>query len=305
MNNLQNNPSRPAEIENLSNRFLLHPLSNRLAPLLARAGVHPNLVSLAGLAFGVAAALLYARAGHWSLTFAALACMLAWHVMDGADGQVARLTGRASPTGRVVDGIADYSVFILVYLALAWISQPEYGTWGWIAGGVAGASHVTQAALYELQREKYVAWTRADKPLPRGRTPQGEAWRQGAFWWLEWTYVRLQRLVDGAGIIIPENGDSFAPAGSETRRAIASRYAGHYAAHVHRWGMLSANSHTLAIFAFVLAGWPIGYFLFEALALNLALAGLLARKRKLDRGFSAELGTLAGREASSAVDIHN
>ena len=305
MNGPQNNPSRPPEIENLSNRFLLHPLSNRLAPLLARAHVHPNLVSLAGLAFGAGAALLYARAGPWGETLAALACMLAWHVMDGADGQVARLTGKASPTGRIVDGLADYSVFMLVYSALAWILRPEYGIWGWVAGWVAAASHIAQAALYELQREKYVAWTAADKPLPRGRTPQGEAWRAGTFWWLEWAYVRLQRLVDGQGVIIPENGDSFAPAGSETRRAIAASYAGHYAVHVHRWGVLSANSHTLAIFVFVLAGWPIGYFLFEALALNLALIVLLARKRKLDRGFSANLGTLAGREAPSAVDIHN
>lgn len=305
MNGLQNNSSRPAEIENLSNRFLLHPLSNRLAPLLARAGVHPNLVSLAGLAFGASAALLYARAGPWVETLAALACMLAWHVMDGADGQVARLTGKASPTGRIVDGLADYTVFMLVYVALAWISEPQYGIWGWIAGGIAGASHVIQAALYELQREKYVAWTTADSPLPRGRTPQGEAWRQSAFWRLEWAYVRLQRLVDGAGIMVPDNGDSFAPAGSETRRDIASRYAGQYAPDVHRWGVLSANSHTLAIFAFVLAGWPIGYFLFEALALNLVLIVLLARKRKLDRCFSAELEMLAGREAPPVVDIHN
>ena len=305
MNNPQNNPSRPAEIENLSNRYLLHPLSSRLAPLLARAGVHPNLVSLAGLAFGVAAALLYARAGPWGETLAALACMLAWHVMDGADGQVARLTGKASPTGRIVDGLADYTVFILVYVALAEISGPEYGVFLWTVGVAAGASHIIQAALYELQREKYVAWTGAGKPLPRGRTPQGEAWRAGSFWWLEWTYVRLQRLVDGKGIIIPENGDGFAPAGSETRRAIAAAYAGRFAAPVHRWGVLSANSHTLAIFAFVLAGWPIGYFLFEALALNLALIVLLAQKRGLDRGFSAELRKMAGREASSAVDIHN
>jgi phosphatidylglycerophosphate synthase len=289
MNEQKNNPARPTAIEGLSNRLFIHPASDRLAPLLARAGVHPNLVSMAGLAFGLAAAWLYLRSGHWAGTVAALACMLVWHVLDGADGQVARLTGKASPTGRVVDAIADYSVFILVYIALVYVSDPEQLAWAWTAAVAAGVSHVVQAALYELQREKYIAWTGADGPLPQGRTPQGEAWRQGAFWWLEWAYVRLQRLVGGGGIVIPGDRDSLAPPGSQARRAIASRYARHYAANVRRWGMLSANSHTLAIFAFMMLGWPLGYFLFEALAMNLALVVLLARTRGLDRSFTAEL----------------
>ncbi len=286
---MQINPARPAEIENLTNRLLVHTLSDKLAPLLARKGVHPNLVSLTGLGFGIGAALLYAQAGPWPETLAALACMLAWHVMDGADGQVARLTGKASPTGRVVDGVADYSVFILVYAALAWTAEPEYGIWAWIAGWAAGFSHLVQAALYELQREKYIAWCNADATLPRGRTPQGETWRQGLFWRAEWFYVRIQGLVAGRGIALPEEGEDFALPGSEARRAIATRYAAHYADHVHSWGMLSANAHTLAIFVFVLAGWPIGYFLFEALALNLALVALLTRTRRLDKAFSEGL----------------
>lgn len=290
MNNPQDNPARPVEIEGLTNRLLVHPASDRLTPLLARAGVHPNLVSVTGLAFGALAAWSYAQAGDWAYSVAALACMLAWLVLDGADGQVARLTGKASTTGRVVDGLADYAVFVLVYIALAYVSDPEYGTWASIAGWLAGASHIVQAALYELQREKYVAWTNAEGPLPRGRTPQGETWRGGAFWWLEWSYVRLQRLIDGDGIVIPVTvtGGEDMPA-PERRRTIASRYGRHYATHVRRWGVLSSNSHTLAIFLFVLAGWPIGYFLFEALAMNLALVLLLARTRKLDRSFTTEL----------------
>lgn len=286
MSDQQNNPARPAEIESLSNRILIHPLSDWLAPFLARMGVHPNLVSMTGLACGALAAWIYAQAGDWTYAVAALACMLAWHIMDGADGQVARLTGKASPTGRVIDGVADYSVFILVYIALVLTSDPEYRVWAWIAGWIAGPSHLVQAALYELQREKYIAWTNAEGPLPQGHTPQGEVWRDGTFWWLEWGYVRIQRMIGGDGIIVPGRDGAPAP---DVRREIASRYRAHYATHVHRWGVLSANSHTLAIFIFVLAGWPIGYFLFEAVAMNLALILLLAKTRKLDRSFTAGL----------------
>lgn len=278
--------TRPGEIENLTNRLVIHPLSNRLAPILARRGVHPNLVSLAGLVFGVAAALLYANPGHWLNALAALGCMAAWHVMDGADGQVARLTAKTSATGRVVDGFVDYSVFSLVYLALAWASYPDYGAWAFVVGLAAGFSHIPQAALYELQREKYRAWTAPDAPLPRGRTPQGERWQEGRFWWLEWGYVRLQRLVDGDGIVIPGGGERPDPG---RRQSIADAYRARYAAPVHSWGILSANSHTLAIFVFAVAGWPLGYFLFNLVVLNLAMITLLARTRALDRDFSAFL----------------
>lgn len=281
---------RPPEIENLSNRLVIHPLSNALAPFLARAGVHPNVVSAAGLAFGMAAAWLYLQPGswpeNWPSAVAALACMLGWHVMDGADGQVARLTGKASATGRAVDAIADYTVFILVYISLASVSDAQYGVWAWAAAGIAGASHILQAALYELQREKYIAWTDPEAPLPRGRTPQGEAWQKGAFWWLEWVYVRLQRLAGGGGIEIPD-----ADIDRDARREIAARYRTHYATHVHSWGVLSANAHTLAIFLFVVMGWPLGYFLFEALVMNMALVLLSARTRRLDKEFTDTLVT--------------
>jgi phosphatidylglycerophosphate synthase len=33
---------------------------------------------------------------------------MGWHVLDGADGDLARMTGRASPQGELFDGICDY-----------------------------------------------------------------------------------------------------------------------------------------------------------------------------------------------------
>ena len=47
--------------------------------------------------------------------------MLAWHVTDGADGDLARLKGTASPTGELVDGVCDYSGHVFMYFAFAFL----------------------------------------------------------------------------------------------------------------------------------------------------------------------------------------
>ena len=105
---------RLEEIEDPTNLWFVHPLSERLVPLLARAGVHPNAVSLAGMACGAAAGFSYHRVHDPRAVVAGFALMLAWHVLDGADGQLARVTGKQSPTGKVLDGVCDYVTFAAV-----------------------------------------------------------------------------------------------------------------------------------------------------------------------------------------------
>ncbi|MGH8258113.1 MAG: CDP-alcohol phosphatidyltransferase family protein, partial [Steroidobacteraceae bacterium] len=50
---------RTAEIEELTNRYLIHPLSSRLVPLFARMHVTPNAVSITGMLFGILAGCAY------------------------------------------------------------------------------------------------------------------------------------------------------------------------------------------------------------------------------------------------------
>ena len=69
--------------------------------------------------------------------------MLLWHVIDGADGDLARMKGTASATGELVDGVCDYArqhlhVFRLRLPArrLGWASGPG------CSRSRAGASHI-------------------------------------------------------------------------------------------------------------------------------------------------------------------
>jgi archaetidylinositol phosphate synthase len=99
-----------------------------LAPLvdyLARAGVHPDTLTLTGLGAEVVAGLLLAiNQPGW-----ALAWLLLGQVLDSLDGELARRRGTAGPLGGFVDSICDHYGDLAVYLGLLWHSlQAPAGT---------------------------------------------------------------------------------------------------------------------------------------------------------------------------------
>src|SRR5687768_18619206 len=92
---------RAAELQDPLNRYLYHPLAWRLARLLQPTGISPNAVSVAGTLSVWTAAWSFASL-EWPLgALLGFTLMLLWHVLDGADGDLARLTGKTSPTGEL------------------------------------------------------------------------------------------------------------------------------------------------------------------------------------------------------------
>ncbi len=277
---------RLSEIEDPTNLWFVHPVSNRLTLALAAAGVAPNAVSLAGMACGVAAGVAY-HGWHEAWRVAGgFGLMLAWHVLDGADGQLARLTHRQSATGKVLDGACDYVTFAAVYVGLASALAAERGAWVWGVAALAGACHAVQAALYEAQRQDYLFWgwgrrsAEVVAPAPGG----GVAAR------LQGAYARVQAV--GGGVSAPDRrriADAL-DASSAGAPAIRQRYRAMFAGPVRRWCVLSANARTLGLFAFALAGVPVWYFGIEIVGGSAVLGVLLARQGGRYRRFFAGLG---------------
>ncbi len=264
------------EIEEFSNRWLIHPLSARLTPLLARAGVHPNAVSLAGMACGVLAGLAYHGYEETWRVLAGFALMLAWHVLDGADGQLARLTGKQSPTGKVLDGICDYVTFTAVYAGLASALQGRLGAWAWVLAVAAGLCHAVQAAAYEVQRQEYNFWGlgRASASFASAGAP-----REGLPGGLHRAYERLQFAASGASPEFHARLSAALASGPDGGAAMRERYRQMFAPSVRRWAVLSSNHRTLGIFLFSLAGIPQGYFWFDIIGFT-AILLLLRRARR-------------------------
>jgi phosphatidylglycerophosphate synthase len=153
-------PARAREMQDALNHYLYHPLAWQLARLLAPTPITPNMVSVFGGLMVVAAGAVY-----WSTSgplWAMLGMLLhmSWHVVDGADGDLARITGRTSPLGELIDGICDYVSHIVLYVLLALVLTRTLGSgWAWFWTLAAGAGHIVQANHVEVQRRFYQHWT--------------------------------------------------------------------------------------------------------------------------------------------------
>ncbi len=107
-------------------------ISQRLGAVIAlyaaRLRLPPTVITLVGLAISVGASALH--------EFGVIA-LLGWQVayaMDCADGQLARVTGRASPAGARVDVLADVVSHVALTVALAAVARPPL----WLAVVFAG-----------------------------------------------------------------------------------------------------------------------------------------------------------------------
>lgn len=109
---------------------VFRPLAHPLVLLLARLRVPPPLVVAAAGTAGLGAAV---ELGRGSFVAAALLVQLKT-LLDNADGQLARLTGRTSAFGRYLDSEVDLLVNAALFAALGWtIGRPALALAGFLA----------------------------------------------------------------------------------------------------------------------------------------------------------------------------
>jgi phosphatidylglycerophosphate synthase len=110
--------------------WVFRPLAHPLVLLFARLRVPPPAVVLAAGAAGIAGAVAL---GRGSLIAAALLVQLKT-LLDNADGQLARLTGRTSAFGRYLDSEVDLLVNAALFTGLGWTTgSPALALAGFLA----------------------------------------------------------------------------------------------------------------------------------------------------------------------------
>ncbi len=96
-------------------RYFNRPISTRLSMALAHLPIHPDVVSLVAFGVALAAAFLLARGAGIA---AAILVQLA-SIVDGMDGEIARLRIRSSARGAFLDGVLDRLADAAVVAGLA------------------------------------------------------------------------------------------------------------------------------------------------------------------------------------------
>lgn len=287
-------PLRPRELQDPLNYYLYHPLAWQLARLLARTPITPNMVSVFGALCVVAAALAYAQQ-NWQLS-AALGLMLhmAWHVVDGADGDLARLTGKSSPIGEMVDGLCDYLSHVVLYLVLGWMLSRSIGWagWGWML--VAGISHAVQSNHVEVQRRSYQYWVYGTPWLRNTHASADSATGSSGFGKLVSAYLGVASGMTPHALTI--DAATAAAQGNPARLAqIASAVGAEAPPLLLLCKWLGPNPRALVLGAAMLAAGrsgqgPLWYFVYQAVVLNFLLVVSVIAHNRAARRIAARIG---------------
>jgi phosphatidylglycerophosphate synthase len=288
---------RRAELEDPLNRYVYHPLAFRLARLLQPTGLSPNAVSVLSGGMICVAAVLYTGVAWPIGALAGFACHLAWHVADGADGDLARLTGRASPIGEFVDGAADYLGHIVMYLLLGAMLDGAFGGWVWTLVVAAGLSRIAQANHAETKRRQYlwrvygVAWLGSQREAGR-RVFAGHGWLSRGAAAMVRAYLALGGWMAPCSAPLDRLIATFA--GDEGRQAEARRYIRQASrGSLFLQKLLGSNPRTILLGLTMLAGVPLWYFLVEVVVLNAVLVVSIVHQNTAERRLLADLQQLS------------
>jgi len=108
---------KPMPIESIPDLFLFRPIAFILVKLLYYSPVTPNQVSVSAIIFGISSGLCFSKGAPGSFALAGMFYGIA-HVLDCVDGMLARIKKNGTPTGRIVDGLADYTIGIAIFTGL-------------------------------------------------------------------------------------------------------------------------------------------------------------------------------------------
>ena len=118
---------KSAETEDWLDLHVIRPLCYYLAVIFAKFDIHPNTVTIASMFIGAGSALFFGCASYhycgWNglmLNLVAIVLLMIADIFDCTDGQLARMTGKKSPLGRILDGAAGFTWFVPIYLAMTW-----------------------------------------------------------------------------------------------------------------------------------------------------------------------------------------
>ena len=112
---------------------------------LAKTAVTPNQITVLRMLTGLAAVFCFAIADpvHW--LYWGVGLFVLSMLLDRADGELARLTGKHSAFGHRLDLISDALINGLVFVGIGWgvMRTTDLGVWGLAMGIAAGAAVAT------------------------------------------------------------------------------------------------------------------------------------------------------------------
>jgi phosphatidylglycerophosphate synthase len=272
---------KSVEIEELTDVYFFRPAGSLLARAARALGITPTGLTLIGTVIGITGGgLLYEE----RLGLVAFAVLILHSIVDSADGQLARMTGRVTELGRALDGLSGYATHAAIYLALATgLVHRGAGSsvFSWMV--LAGITTAIHAGMYDYHRTAYTT------VVAEGRLPRyGASNVPPPIGWLFAVYLIVQRWLVGSHTKVETilTARAVAARVSEKDR---QRYRENFYPLVRGWNFLGDNTRFFAIGVLVCAHRIDLFFPFVLGPMNLAFVLLWLWQRNADRRFLASL----------------
>ncbi|MBP5691353.1 MAG: CDP-alcohol phosphatidyltransferase family protein [Bacteroidaceae bacterium] len=278
--------------------WFTRPIGYLFARFFGALGIHPNVVTVISIFLGVFAGFCWWHPTmEWTLL--GIGMLMLANFLDSADGQLARMTGKKTLWGRLLDGFAGDLWFITIYafIALRLMSEPmpladgrEWGYWIWVLAAVSGLGfHTRQAGLADYYRNAYLLFhgdhAELNDSSELAREQSSTLWRERWFWkiWL-FFYQNYTRTQEG-----------MTPQFQRFRAAVRDKYAGEIPAAlgaefcrrtypILKWTNISTfNTRAIALYITLLIGQPWIYFIFELTVMNIIFYGMRAYHERVCR----------------------
>lgn len=146
---------KPKETEEFSNIWLFRPLSFLLVYAVRKTWVSPNFLTLLSLISGICSGILLAS-GYLLPAFIAIVLTL---MFDCADGQLARLTGKSSKIGKLLDVSADAVSYFSFFIGVSYYmySINSDASYFWYIAFCFG-SIVLNIIFYDQFKNQYIRY---------------------------------------------------------------------------------------------------------------------------------------------------
>lgn len=276
--------------------YFYRPFGFLIAKAAKQLRASPTQLTLVGLVLGISAGFFYYdNQSTESLIIGTILFIMAG-VFDSSDGQLARMGGKSTKLGLVLDGICDNFVFASVYLGSAATVMHIYDGWIFVIAVIAGACHSFQSSMLDFYNREYlyfgygkVAGDYWNPTLTEARQERDTATGRDAllirlrFSWL-WQQNKLTTRTEAL------RKQMQALALSAKAEEFQNLYRIHNRTILRFWRLMGPNFHTMTIILCVfLRRFDIYLIVFDILLLSIALFILRTFQQRQDEKLIADL----------------
>ena len=252
--------------------------------------IHPNVVTVLSIILGVGAGICFYFEDIY-ITILGIFLLVWANLYDSCDGQLARMTGKKTRLGRVLDGFAGDAWFFTIYFAISLRLTPEWGIWIWVLASFSGlVCHAKQCQLADYYRNIHLFFLKGENGSELDNSDKlSEEFRS-----LSWKHNFIWKLFLFFYRNYTNSQESLTPNFQRLKATLKEKYEGQAlpsalcedfrrgSLPLMKWAnILTFNTRAIVLYIVLLVGMPWIYFIFELTVMNVIFFYMRSKHEKL------------------------